>query len=69
MSAFWDTAVAGPSTRRAALAKAILGERAKEDTSVEHATLFRDVQASYNSLTFVLLMQASLEINYPIHHC
>eukprot|EP00959_Pyramimonas_sp_CCMP1952_P108879 2276682-Pyramimonas_sp.AAC.1 len=64
LSAFWDTAIAGSSALRAALIRAVMDEGAHE-LAFEHATLFLDLTKFYDSVSFVLLMQAGLQIGFP----
>eukprot|EP00959_Pyramimonas_sp_CCMP1952_P066785 1394087-Pyramimonas_sp.AAC.1 len=64
LSAYWDTAVAGYSALRASLILAVMDEGA-HGLSFGHATVFLDLTKFDDTVSFVLLMQAGLNIGFP----
>ena len=63
---FWDTAIAGSSALKAAVARRLMAERAVALGQAALELMF-DIEKFYDSIDIVLLVQESIRMEYPVH--
>eukprot|EP00959_Pyramimonas_sp_CCMP1952_P158746 3320447-Pyramimonas_sp.AAC.1 len=65
LEAHWDTAVIGSSALRAAIVRSLMDEAAVT-LGFHAATVFLDLAKFYDSMSFVVLLDAAMGVHFPL---